>query len=140
MSVLRWTASAIGAAWVYAAAAKVVDPEPGYEMIATLVAGGPPARIALGAVIALEAGLGAAMLLGLVRGFACSLAMIGTLSAAAWWVSEHTGPWMRCGCLGGDGTVAEALSRNVWIAGALALLLAVDLVARRRRAPTPGRA
>ncbi len=132
--VLRVVSALLGLIWIAAAVAKIVAPDAGYELTATLVGGGAPALLALAATIAAETALGAAMLLGLWRGFSGSLGLIGAFTATAWWVSENTGPWVRCGCLGGDGTVDDALTRNAWVAGVLVVLATTDAVVRRRAA------
>jgi uncharacterized membrane protein YphA (DoxX/SURF4 family) len=139
----RLGAALLGLVLLVATAAKALDPEAFAQGLAAqgLTLGLPPLVAALVA-LALEGGLGLALLLGarrpLVLGAAAALVLFFlVLNARSWWVAAHGGAVEEsCGCFGNlvQRTPAEAFWQD------LALLvppLLLAFVGRPRRRPAP---
>jgi len=128
-----------GAMWLFAAGAKLVSPTAAYEFAGRVVPAGHAAKAALIVVITAETLLGAAMVLravGAVRGFLASIVLLGVACGALHHVESHAkvGEEIQCGCYGDAfaGSLSRELGRNAWMAGALVVLVAWGLIARRK--------
>jgi hypothetical protein len=136
--VLAAAGVAFGAMWLFAAGAKIASPLASYELVARAVPPGLAPKPLLAAAIAVEACLGAAMVLRAVRGLAWSLAGLAAASATAAVVWADAGNQVQCGCFGAffGATLDAALARNAVLA---AVHVALMLWCRAGRSPVPGR-
>lgn len=136
---LRVASGLFGAMWLFAAAAKAADVLPAYEFTARVVPPGAATSAALGVAVALEAALGLGMLLGVLRGFVPTVLGLAAALAALWRVKTLHDGRVPCGCFStfAEGTVDEAIVRNLVLAGiAAALALAAAASDRRQRGGT----
>ena len=138
------TAAAVflGAVLLFAAYAKAIDPEAFAEQMRSegLTFGLPAAALAL-AALAIEAGLGTALLLAVRRLWvlvpaALLSAFFLFLSGRNWWLTEtgRRAPDASCGCFGNlvERTPAEAFGQDLLLLGLPALLV---FLGRRRGGP-----
>jgi hypothetical protein len=118
--------------WLVAAAAKLMWPLPTYEFGARALGAGATTKALLATAVAVEAALGAAMLLRVVRGFAPSLAWLGVLFAVLLVVYSKDGALVPCSCFGeSTATVGQMLVVDPILAAALVALI---LWGKRREA------
>jgi hypothetical protein len=140
-AAVRVASAAFGAMWLFAAASKALAAEDAYEFAALATGGEPPAKLVFALWTALEAGLGAAMLLGAMRGFLATAAALGAATWALVRVREQFGGDVACRCFAAvaSTSVDEALTRNAWlVAAALASAVVAWVSARPPRARGPG--
>lgn len=131
---VRVGAAVLGAMWLVAAASKAADPGSAFEYAARVAGGGTPPKVLATATAAAEAFLGTAMLLGALRGFVPTLAVLAAATASLLHVRATFGGSVKCGCLAllADSSVDQAIRRNGWLAAVTAALLVLDVVSRRR--------
>ncbi len=129
---------ALGFFWAAAAAAKLLDPLGTYEFGLRVVGPGTAAKAGVVVTVFIEALLGMAMLLRIVRGLALSLAGLAVGTASLLVARASQGGEVPCGCfpLLADTTIDQALVRNAAIAAAVVALLVWNAVARDS-APAP---
>lgn len=124
---------ALAAMWAWAALGKGLQAEPALETVSTVVEGRRAAQVALALVVGLEAALAVAILLRVVRGLWSSLVLLVPFTAFLWHVDAEGGEMLPCGCFGRtDATVAESMTRNIWIALAILAVIAFDAWSRRQ--------
>ena len=126
---LRVAAALFGAMWIVAAISTLLAPATAYEFTVRLVGTSVAATPALTVWVALEAGLGAGMLLGALRGYVPTAAMLVAASTALLIVKSRYNGQVRCGCMGlmADESVDQSLVRNAVL---IAVVVALALLAR----------
>lgn len=123
---------ALAAMWAWAAFGKGLQAEPVLETVASVIEGRRLAQVVLASVVGLEAALAVAILLRVVRGLWSSLLLLVPFTGFLWYVDARGGDMLPCGCFGRtDATVAESMTRNIWIAIGVLAVLALDAWSRR---------
>lgn len=136
MSALRGplvfvTGLALAAMWLWAAAGKLLDAEPAYELVASLIDAKPVAHLSLALIVGLEVALGVGIVLRVVRGLFSSFVLLLAFTVFLAAVDARGGELLPCGCFGTtDATVAESITRNLWMLVGVAVVIGLDLVGR----------
>jgi hypothetical protein len=132
-ALVRAGAALLGAMWLVAAVSKALAPEDAYEFAVRVTSPGAVAKAGLALVVGVEGALGAAMLLGAVRGLVPTALLLAAATGALLLVRAQSGGRVPCGCFVVGASVDEALVRNWVLLGATALLLIAAAAQRRAR-------